>query len=58
MEPMTNPSARPVQLAVMTTPDSSLGEAVARARRQRESVLSLIDRMRAIGPRPAVWAGG
>lgn len=36
--------ARSVQLAVMTAPSSSLGEAVATARRQRESLLSAIRR--------------
>jgi hypothetical protein len=33
-----------VQLAVMTAPSSSVGEAVATARRQRESLLSAIRR--------------
>ena len=32
--------ARSVQLAVMRAPSSSLGEAVAAARRQKESLLS------------------
>ena len=36
--------ARSVQLAVMTAPSSSLDEAVATARRQRESILSAIRR--------------
>lgn len=36
--------ARSVQLAVMTAPSSSLGEAVAAARRQRESFATVIRR--------------
>jgi hypothetical protein len=34
--------ARSVQLAVMTAPSSSLGEAVAAARRHRESLVSTL----------------
>jgi hypothetical protein len=41
---MTKPAARTVQLAVMTTPGSSLGDALALARRQRNSFLSAIRR--------------
>jgi hypothetical protein len=36
--------ARSVQLAVMTAPSASLGDAVAVARRRRESILSAIRR--------------
>ena len=47
--------ARSVQFAVMTAPSSSLGEAVATARRRRESLATIIRRALApaIGtPRP------
>ena len=36
--------ARSVQIAVMTAPSASLGDAVAVARRRRESILSAIRR--------------
>jgi hypothetical protein len=48
--------ARSVQLAVITAPSSSLDEAVAAARRQRESIVSAIRRALAPStgsPRPA-----
>ena len=36
--------ARSVQLAVMTAPSASVGDAVAAARRRRESILSAVRR--------------
>jgi hypothetical protein len=50
--------ARSVQLAVMTAPSSSLGEAVAAARRQRESILTLIRRVLADATSSPRLAGG
>jgi hypothetical protein len=41
---MTKPAARTVQLAVMTTPTLSLGDALATAQRKRNSLLSAIRR--------------
>ena len=49
--------ARSVQLAVMTAPSSSLGEALAAARRQRESMVPLIRRAGGITPRSTGLAG-
>lgn len=49
--------ARSVQLAVMTAPSSTLGDAVAAARRRRESLATIIRRALAPGigtPRPVV----
>ena len=58
MEATMQLTARPVQLAVMTAPTTSLGEALAAARRQRESMVTLIGRLFATAPRRPIQAAG
>ena len=50
--------ARSVQLAVMTAPSSSVGEAVATSRRQRVSIMMVIRRALADATRSPRLAGG